>query len=84
MFDCLGKTVAFTADELTGPFTIVGDFNCNPNNTASPCGKILNDFQNFPTVVPNGISIHSIVCSSDNNGHSHLRFLTLTAKIHYS
>jgi len=25
--DCLGKIVAFT-DELTGPFTIVGDFNC--------------------------------------------------------
>ena len=42
--DCLGKIVAFT-DEQTGPFTIVGDFNCNPNNTASPCGKILNDFQ---------------------------------------
>jgi len=41
--DYLGKTQAFISD-IVGPYVILGDFNCNPLASKSPCGKLLNDF----------------------------------------
>ena len=41
--DCLGKLQAFVSD-IVGPYIILGDFNCNPQDMHSPCGKVLNDF----------------------------------------
>ena len=62
-FDSLGKIVAF-ADELTGSFMIVGDLNCNPDNTASPCEKILNDFMTDFNVIKVDRCLHTqtILC----------------------
>ena len=41
--DCSGKLQAFILD-IVGPYVILGDFNCNPQDIRSPCGKVLNDF----------------------------------------
>jgi len=41
--DYLGKLLAFVSD-IIGPYIILGDFNCNPNDKNSPCGKILREF----------------------------------------
>lgn len=41
--DYLGKIQAFISD-LDGPYILIGDFNCNPNDSNSPCGKILREF----------------------------------------
>jgi len=41
--DYLGKLQAVVSD-IVGPYIILGDFNCNPNDKNSPCGKVLRDF----------------------------------------
>ena len=41
--DYLGKLQAFVSD-IVGPCIILGDFNCNPNDKNSPCGKVLRNF----------------------------------------
>ena len=41
--DYLGKLEAFISD-VDGPYLILGDFNNNPQDNSSPCGKDLRDF----------------------------------------
>jgi len=39
----LAKLQAFVLD-IVGAYVILGDFNRNPQDIRSPCGKVLNDF----------------------------------------